>query len=475
MARTNALKSPDKSGKSILNANMRSPFPISQQQSSECLNGHVAILWDIENCPVPGDVRPEDVAGNIRMALHVHPMISGAVRIVRMFSAYGDFNAFTRRLREGCQRTGVKLIDVPNGRKDAADKAILVDMFLFALDNPPPSTIMLISGDVDFAPALHILGQRGYTVILVIPSGVGVSSALYNAGRLVWDWPSVARGLMGCSINLNSNCQNEEEAIVYRGISQSYRDLSVVSQTHVEYGSTSNSAGNVSSNYEEQNDLSTIQPGDLDGLKDQLVKLLELCGGCLPLTRLPPEYQKLYCRPLFASNYGPLKLVNLLKKFSDALVVEGKGQKRVIYLRTEGAGPTPPPIPPKQTKKDKKGKCAVQVDNTECVLGFPDEFSEDEQVIVEQKKRSSKKSSSEFTNRTLEQFKYELQEILVSYSCRIFLGCFEAIYQQRYKRSLDYKSLGVNELEELLDKVNDVVDVHEETVSKRKFLSAIGG
>lgn len=102
------------------------------------LLGPVAILWDIENCPVPGEVRPEDVAGNIRMALGLHPMVNGAVTLL---SAYGDFNNFPRRLREGCQKTGVNLIDVPNGRKDAADKAILVDMFLFALDNHPPSTI----------------------------------------------------------------------------------------------------------------------------------------------------------------------------------------------------------------------------------------------------------------------------------------------------------------------------------------------
>jgi len=119
--------------------------------------GPVAIFWDIENCPVPSDVRPEDVAGNVRMALRMHPVVKGAVT---MLSAYGDFNAFPRRLREGCQRTGVKLVDVPNGRKDAADKAILVDMFLFALDNHPPSSIMLISGDVDFAPALHILAEK---------------------------------------------------------------------------------------------------------------------------------------------------------------------------------------------------------------------------------------------------------------------------------------------------------------------------
>lgn len=67
-------------------------------------------------------------------------------------------------------------------------------MFLYALDNPAPSSIMLISGDVDFSPALHVLGQRGYTIILVIPSAVGVSSALCNAGSHVWDWSSIAHG-----------------------------------------------------------------------------------------------------------------------------------------------------------------------------------------------------------------------------------------------------------------------------------------
>ncbi|KAF6169685.1 hypothetical protein GIB67_004077 [Kingdonia uniflora] len=152
----------------------------STQQSRSSSQGPVAILWDIENCPIPNNVRSEDVAGNIRMAVNAHPNITGPIKVL---SAYGDFSTFPRRVREGCQRTGVKLIDVPNGRKDAADKAILVDMFLFAFENRPPSSILLISGDVDFSPALHILGQQGYTVILVIPDGVGVSSALRNSGR----------------------------------------------------------------------------------------------------------------------------------------------------------------------------------------------------------------------------------------------------------------------------------------------------
>ncbi|KAL0412549.1 UNVERIFIED_CONTAM: hypothetical protein Sradi_1456600 [Sesamum radiatum] len=486
--------------------------------------GPVAILWDIENCPVPSDVRPEDVAGNIRMALRVHPVIDGAVT---MFSAYGDFNAFPRRLREGCQRTGVKLIDVPNGRKDAADKAILVDMFLFALDNRPPSSIMLISGDVDFAPALHILGQRGYTVILVIPSGVGVSSALSNAGRFVWDWPSVARGegflspakplipsrpcpleiaghLMGCQINENVDGKNEEESIVYKGISRtSYnmRDFSILSHSLSEHNSSSmlmppnltnsrahslpSGPNEVSSGTTascEQNELTWVQPGDVNGLKSQLVKLLELLGGSLSLIRLPAEYQKLYGRPLFVSEYGAIKLVNLLKKMGDAITLDGKGQRKFVCLRNPKFGPVGTPVI--LARRDKKEK-ASQEDNIDLMagVGSSDEFSDDERmVIVSSDDREAREKSnlemvdhSQTIDQKLDKFKYELQEIMVSYSCRIFLCFFEAIYQQRYKRQLDYVSLGVNHLDELLEKVSDVVVLEEEPVSKRKFLVAVGG
>ncbi|KAI3712255.1 hypothetical protein L1987_70806 [Smallanthus sonchifolius] len=339
---------------------------------------------------------------------------------------YGDFNRFSRRLREGCQRTGVKLIDVPNGRKDAADKAILIDMFLFALDNPPPSSIMLISGDVDFSPALHVLGQRGYTVILVVPSGVGVSSALSNAGSYVWDWSTLVHGegfvpQPRSHISETSDAKNEEESIVYRGISMTSQSSS-------------------------ENDLMWVQPGDLTGLKGQLVKLLETSGGRLPLGRLPCEYQKSFGRPLCVSEYGTLKLVNLLKKFSDVIAVEGQGQKKFVSLKKCSTGAV--------IKHDRKGKGVREVSS--------DEFSEDERLVLEEQ--------TEMFN----QFRYELQEILVSYSCRIFLNSFEAIYQQRYKRAVEYQKFGVNKLEELFEKMNEVVALHEEPVTKKKFLVAAG-
>ncbi|XP_076954843.1 uncharacterized protein LOC143629457 [Bidens hawaiensis] len=410
---------------------MTSPLISSPpQQNHNKSDGPIAILWDMENCPVPNDVRPEDVAGNIRTALRAHPVINGSVN---MLSAYGDFNGFSRRLREGCQRTGVKLVDVPNGRKDAADKAILIDMFLFALDNPPPCSIMLISGDVDFSPALHVLGQRGYTVILVIPSRVGVPSALSNAGSYVWDWSSVVRGhgfLPSSRFQISEKSENldnktEEEAIVYKGITITHPSS-------------------------ETNDLMWVQPGDLTHLKGQLVKLLEAFGGRLLIGRLPCEYQKTFGRSLCVSEYGTLKMVDLLKKMSDVISVEGQGQKRVVLLKKRLTGAN--------VKYDNKGKGVREVSSGEC--------SEEERVVVEEQ--------NVVKNEVFNLFKCELQEILVSYSCRIFLGCFEEIYQQRYKRPLECKRFGVKDLEELFGKMNDIVELHEEPVSKKKLLVIAG-
>ncbi|XP_039115147.1 LOW QUALITY PROTEIN: uncharacterized protein LOC120250397 [Dioscorea cayenensis subsp. rotundata] len=495
--------------------------------TSEASHGPVAILWDIENCPVPSDVRPEDVAGNIRMALRVHPVIRGAVT---MFSAYGDFNAFPRRLREGCQRTGVKLVDVPNGRKDAADKAILVDMFLFALDNRPPSSILLISGDVDFAPALHILGQRGYTVILVIPAGVGVSSALSNAGRFVWDWPSVARGegfvppkhytpratdlsgyLMNCNVSESHDCQNEEEAIVYRGASQSEyntranfnqmyprnssymcKEPSRTSYSYAEYGSnnysttpfhtSSRSQSLPSSLCEAPNgdqsgmeDLSWVQPGDIQGLKGQIFRLLEMSGGTMPLVRIPSEYLKIFGRPLYMAEYGAYKLVNLIRKMGDCFLVVGKGPKKWVCLRNpEDLQLKKCQSTPTILRKDKKEKGPLD-ENVDSTVNpntgsSSDGFSDDAVCGLDERIVDSALSVTYEYDSQFEALKQEVQELLVCYSCPVPFGNFVSLYEQRYKKPLDFKAFGVDGLEGLIEKVSDVVELREEKGSKRKYL-----
>ncbi|ONK60278.1 uncharacterized protein A4U43_C08F16440 [Asparagus officinalis] len=491
--KTPISESPCTSRSMCVKSNMEAPHTPNQQQA-DVLDGPVAILWDIENCPVPIDVRPEDVAGNIRMALRVHPVINGAVTL---FSAYGDFNAFPRRLREGCQRTGVKLVDVPNGRKDAADKAILVDMFLFALDNRPPSSILLISGDVDFAPALHILGQRGYTVILVIPCRVGVATALTNAGRFVWDWPSVARGegfvppktyiprgpdfgghLISGNFGDKPDVPNEEESIVYRGISQrsqiyfcsTVQECSANNMTPGSHMPSSRSESLPSelseASMNDQNGMQGwwVQPGDIQGLKAQLVRLCEISGGTLPLVRVPPEYLKSFGRPLYMSEYGVCKLVNLIGKMADTFVVVGKGHNKLLCLRNNRDKQIKKFSSPENMMKDQKGKGMVEdsVDIRICpnMGSSSSDFSEDER-------------NGEFDDR-FDGFRQEVQELLVCYGyLPVPLSVFESLYEQRYKRAIDFQSFGVEGLEELMEKVKDVVLLCEDPGSKRKFLHLV--
>ncbi|KAI5070754.1 hypothetical protein GOP47_0015097 [Adiantum capillus-veneris] len=547
------------------------------------LTGPVAILWDIENCPVPGDVNADDVAGNIRMALRVHPAVKGAVT---MFSAYGDFNHFPRRLREGCQRTGVNLIDVPNGKKDASDKAILVDMFLFALDNPPPCTILLISGDVDFAPALHKLGQRGYTMVLAIPAGVGVSSVLCNAGRFVWDWPSVARGdgLVPAKNFLNRSGEDrmtemsafmvgsawqsgdesdflaEDERYIYSRRMNNNNFLSghveatqfavatslshggpfpfdfsklAVSQVPLQSGSlscqgfpsgpgfltnqlcslplTATSGGKVlptsstaclrapqtnaefSANAETE---SWVQPGDLQGLKGQLIKLVNLNGGKVQLLRIPSEYCKLFGRPLYLAEYGSPKLVHLIERMPDAFLIKGEGNKRTLHLKDN----TRMQLRRRRARTNARAE-SQSADNEATAQGLVDvdDFVEDIVLLQRQpevgsddEKASEANDESDEANKVfecsneegeasdgdaymaevmLEVLKQEVQELLVSHACAIPLLNFEALYRQRYAHELDCAAFGVEELDLLFAKLEDVATVKADKAG-RKFVVA---
>ena len=47
---------------------------------------------------------------------------------------------------------------------------LVVHLFAFALDHPPPACVVLISGDIDFALPLAALRLRGYCVVLMRPT-----------------------------------------------------------------------------------------------------------------------------------------------------------------------------------------------------------------------------------------------------------------------------------------------------------------
>ncbi|KDQ59463.1 hypothetical protein JAAARDRAFT_621930, partial [Jaapia argillacea MUCL 33604] len=62
-------------------------------------------------------------------------------------------------------------------------------MLAYAIDRPPPATVVVISGDRDFAYAISVLRLRRYRLAVIAPSTNGHCSLKYLASRVV-DWDS---------------------------------------------------------------------------------------------------------------------------------------------------------------------------------------------------------------------------------------------------------------------------------------------
>uniref|UniRef100_A0A1J3FGW2 Meiosis arrest female protein 1 n=1 Tax=Noccaea caerulescens TaxID=107243 RepID=A0A1J3FGW2_NOCCA len=146
-----------------------------------------SVWWDIENCEVPKGWDANTIAQNVSSAL-LKTGYCGPVSI----SAYGDTSLIPLPVQQALSSTGVTLNHVPAGVKDASDKKILVDMLLWAIDNPAPANFLLISGDRDFSNALHQLSMRRYTILLARPPHA--SAPLVAAAENVWLWTSLASG-----------------------------------------------------------------------------------------------------------------------------------------------------------------------------------------------------------------------------------------------------------------------------------------
>lgn len=150
----------------------------------------IAIFWDVDNCAPPTGSSGRSVALAVRTAiqgLNVGPIVS--------FKAYLELSSETQapnaaqvQLRSELQGCGVSLIDTPkSGRKDVADKMIITDILAAAIDQPAPATVVLISGDRDFAYPLGILRNRGYNVVLVTPP-IGAPPILEASANVVMSW-----------------------------------------------------------------------------------------------------------------------------------------------------------------------------------------------------------------------------------------------------------------------------------------------
>ncbi|TPX63068.1 hypothetical protein SpCBS45565_g06899 [Spizellomyces sp. 'palustris'] len=152
------------------------------QGSRQC--SPVAIFWDFENCPPPRGLSGYDIAESLRRVAHTCGSLTSCKAYVEGFEKLMP----NKSLRTELQSSGISLIDCPsNGGKNVADQMMIVDMMAFALDNGPPATIVLISGDRDFAYALSTLRNRQYHIIL-LTGKQGAHLSLKAQAHEVLDW-----------------------------------------------------------------------------------------------------------------------------------------------------------------------------------------------------------------------------------------------------------------------------------------------
>ncbi|KAJ7582917.1 NYN domain-containing protein [Mycena floridula] len=137
----------------------------------------VAVFWDYESCQHVASGC--EIVNAIRTVVHRYGHIA-------QFKAYLDISEHNApHLRFELQSSGVSLTDCPlNGLRNISAQMIIVDMFTYALEKSPPCTLVLITGDRDFAYAVSVLRLRGYNVVLISSQ----SPAWKSQASACFDW-----------------------------------------------------------------------------------------------------------------------------------------------------------------------------------------------------------------------------------------------------------------------------------------------
>ncbi|KAJ8946870.1 hypothetical protein NQ318_006780 [Aromia moschata] len=131
----------------------------------------LGIYWDIENCSVPKGKCARDVVQRIREVFLQNYRESEFVVVC-------DVKKENRRIIQELHDSQVNLIHVSSMSKNAADEKLRQSLRRFAELHPPPSGIVLISGDINFAADLSDLRYKKKIRVILVHQVKNVASAL---------------------------------------------------------------------------------------------------------------------------------------------------------------------------------------------------------------------------------------------------------------------------------------------------------
>jgi hypothetical protein len=119
------------------------------------------VFWDIDNCGVPKGLEGSEVVHRIETFL----VDEG--KSCRRISAIGNGDLLPKSLKEDLEQCGVKLQALTTTKANFADACLLHDMHLTMKTKLPPCTIVVITGDSDFARFLYDFRRLGYNVHVI--------------------------------------------------------------------------------------------------------------------------------------------------------------------------------------------------------------------------------------------------------------------------------------------------------------------
>ena len=144
----------------------------------------MAIFWDLENTSIPADVSGRDIVCSLKTVMSPH----GELRQFRGYASIG-LNLIPQEKRSDLQLAGCHLVDCPHsGRKEVADKMIIVDAMQFAYQHPEGATLCFITGDMDYAYLLAVLQRHPEWRTIVVSRGTMQSMLHVNCDTIMcWE------------------------------------------------------------------------------------------------------------------------------------------------------------------------------------------------------------------------------------------------------------------------------------------------
>lgn len=142
-----------------------------------------SVVWDIENCQVKRGRSVADICESLD-DLSIRYSID-----IKSIYAIGNSFMFRHGLQDELMSKGIIFDDTDCKKANISDVKIASKINEITLKNPPPYTIVLISGDSDFGCTLDLLNTHGYSTILIY-SDLAKNTFIQKASKSI-SWSSL--------------------------------------------------------------------------------------------------------------------------------------------------------------------------------------------------------------------------------------------------------------------------------------------